>query len=157
MTEGSGHDEEMEDLVRTEVLVAGIEDRKLQGVDDAAHGVDAVSYTHLLPPVLRHGSDEISLICMGKIQKQGIAADGLAAVGFWNQHMSASRRKCGRGFAAVSFGTAGKNQNDHKKKERSQRTKKRSVVHTETPFREPQPVFKKAGVKGSKQLQYSRF
>ena len=36
----SGHDEEMEDLVRTEVLVAGIEDRKLQGVDDAAHGVD---------------------------------------------------------------------------------------------------------------------
>ena len=33
-------DEEMEDLVRTEVLVAGIEDRKLQGVDDAAHGVD---------------------------------------------------------------------------------------------------------------------
>lgn len=94
---------------------------------------------------------------MGKIQKQGIAADGLAAVGFWNQHMSASRRKCGRGFAAVFSGTAGKNQNDHKKKERSQRTKKRSVVHTETPFREPQPVFKKAGVKGSKQLQYSRF
>ena len=40
MTEASGHDEEMEDLVRTEVLVAGIEDRKLQGVDDAAHGVD---------------------------------------------------------------------------------------------------------------------
>ena len=40
MTEASSHDEEMEDLVRTEVLVAGIEDRKLQGVDDAAHGVD---------------------------------------------------------------------------------------------------------------------
>ena len=40
MAEASAHDEEMEDLVRTEVLVAGIEDRKLQGVDDAAHGVD---------------------------------------------------------------------------------------------------------------------
>ena len=40
MAEASGHDEEMEDLVRTEVLVAGIEDRKLQSVDDAAHSVD---------------------------------------------------------------------------------------------------------------------
>ena len=40
MTEASGHDEEMEDLVGTEVLVAGIEDRKLQGVNDTAHSVD---------------------------------------------------------------------------------------------------------------------
>ena len=43
MTEASGHDEEMEDLVGTEVLVAGVEDRKLQGVDNAAYGIDDAS------------------------------------------------------------------------------------------------------------------
>ena len=43
MAEASGHDEEMEDLVGTEVLVAGVEDRKLQGVDNAAHGIDDAS------------------------------------------------------------------------------------------------------------------
>ena len=43
VAEASGHDEEMEDLVGTEVLVAGVEDRKLQGVDNAAHGIDDAS------------------------------------------------------------------------------------------------------------------
>lgn len=43
VAEASGHDEKMEDLVGTEVLVAGVEDRKLQGVDNAAHGIDDAS------------------------------------------------------------------------------------------------------------------
>lgn len=43
VAEASGNDEKMEDLVGTEVLVAGVEDRKLQGVDNAAHGIDDAS------------------------------------------------------------------------------------------------------------------
>ena len=43
VAEASTHDEKMEDLVGTEVLVAGVEDRKLQGVDNAAHGIDDAS------------------------------------------------------------------------------------------------------------------
>ncbi len=40
MTETSAHDEEMEDLVASEVLVLSVEDRKFQCVDDAADRVD---------------------------------------------------------------------------------------------------------------------
>lgn len=36
----SGHDEEMENLVGTEVFVPGVEDRKLQRVDDPARRID---------------------------------------------------------------------------------------------------------------------
>lgn len=40
MAKAAGHDKEMKNLVGTEVLMAGIEDGKLQGIDDAAHCVD---------------------------------------------------------------------------------------------------------------------
>lgn len=40
VAQASAHDEQMEDLVRAEILVFGVEERQLQGVDDAAHGVD---------------------------------------------------------------------------------------------------------------------
>ena len=43
MAEASAHYKKMEDLVGTEVLVAGVEDRKLQGVDNAAYGIDDAS------------------------------------------------------------------------------------------------------------------
>ena len=40
MAEASGHNKEMENLVGTEVFVAGIEKRKLQSVNGAADGVN---------------------------------------------------------------------------------------------------------------------
>ena len=40
MAEASGHDKQMEDLMGTEIPVSGIEERKLQRIDDAADGVD---------------------------------------------------------------------------------------------------------------------
>ena len=43
MAEASGHDKEMKDLVRTEIFVAVIEDRKFQCVDDTSHRVDDAS------------------------------------------------------------------------------------------------------------------
>ena len=43
MTETSTHHKEMKNLMGTEVLVAGVEDRKLQGVDNAAYGIDDAS------------------------------------------------------------------------------------------------------------------
>ncbi len=40
MAEAAAHDEQMEHLVRTEILVAGVEERQLHRVDDAARRVD---------------------------------------------------------------------------------------------------------------------
>ena len=40
MADTSAHDKQMENLMGAEVLVAGIKERKLQGVDDAAYGVN---------------------------------------------------------------------------------------------------------------------
>ena len=57
---------------------------------------------------------------MRKIQKQGVAADGIAAVGLGNQNVGFTRRKGGRSFAASFFGTAGEGQNEYKKKEKCQ-------------------------------------
>ena len=59
---------------------------------------------------------------MRKIQKQGVAADGIAAVGLGNQNVGFTRRKGGRSFAASFFGTAGEGQNEYKKKERNRET-----------------------------------
>lgn len=39
MADTSAHDKQMENLMGAEVLVAGIKERKLQGVDDASHRV----------------------------------------------------------------------------------------------------------------------
>lgn len=40
MAETAAHDEEVEDLVGSEVLMPGVEDRQLQGIDHAAQGID---------------------------------------------------------------------------------------------------------------------
>ena len=44
MAEASGHDEDMEELMTSEVLVAVMEDGKLHGVDDSSYGVDDSSH-----------------------------------------------------------------------------------------------------------------
>lgn len=43
MAEAAAHNKEMENLVGTEVPVPGIENRQLQGVNDAAQGLDVAS------------------------------------------------------------------------------------------------------------------
>ena len=40
MAQASAHDKQMENLMGAEVLVAGIKERKLQGVDDASNCVN---------------------------------------------------------------------------------------------------------------------
>ena len=40
MAQASPHDEQMKNFMGTEILVSGIKNWKLQGVDHAAHGVD---------------------------------------------------------------------------------------------------------------------
>lgn len=43
MAEASAHDKQVEDLMGAEILVSGIEERKLQCIDDTADGVDDAS------------------------------------------------------------------------------------------------------------------
>ena len=43
MTQASPHDEQMKNFMGAEVLVSGIKNRKLQGVDNAAYGIDDAS------------------------------------------------------------------------------------------------------------------
>ena len=40
MADASGHDKEMENLVRAEIAVAGVKKREPQRIDDAAYGVE---------------------------------------------------------------------------------------------------------------------
>ena len=43
MADASGHDKEMENLVRAEIAVAGVKKREPQCIDDAAYGVEEAS------------------------------------------------------------------------------------------------------------------
>ena len=43
MAETSGHNKEMEDLMRAKELMSGIEERKLQCVDNTSDGIDHTS------------------------------------------------------------------------------------------------------------------
>ena len=60
MAQASPHDEQMKNFMGTEILVSGIKDWKLQGVDHAAHGVDDATRQKPSEGLARKGRDDLS-------------------------------------------------------------------------------------------------
>lgn len=59
VAQASAHDEQVEDLVGAEILMLGVEERQLQGIDDSAHGVDDAARQKPGEAGRRQGADDL--------------------------------------------------------------------------------------------------